>query len=202
MRVDDSAVLFRTYVYLGPAGLVAGLLFSRAADLNLLGTALLTAFFTLTLAPAVVWFTTHMAHEMAAVLYSRGDGTTRIPLSQAQALAASGHTADAVKLYGELAAEYPEEPEPLLEAARLSRDELRDRGAAVQFFARALSRQPHGAARATAREVLELIERTEGDLPRSLPALAQIAEVLGECEEGERAARELYRRKHTRLETT
>lgn len=123
-----------------------------------------------------------------------GDSTPRRrEYSRPQALAAGGNYLGAVTAYRAAALEAPEDPEPLVQAARLLRDHLADLPEAARHFREARDRVGDDAGRSLfiTRELAELW-LTRSNTPRkALPELARMAGRFPGHPEGKWAAREL-----------
>ena len=135
------------------------------------------------------------AGRVAQTVYAPSGASTpmRREYSQAQALRAAGDYAEAVKTYETFVAEFPEEPEPYIQIARILRDDLREYADAARWFRRARrdARLSLGQALLVAQELIELYRRKLGEPERAMPELARIADLVPGTPQAEAARREL-----------
>lgn len=135
------------------------------------------------------------AGRAAQTVYApSGDSTpVRREYSRAQALRAAGDYAEAMKAYEAFVAEYPLEPEPYLQIARILRDDLRAYADAARWLRRARHEaQLHlGQELLVAHELIELYRHKLGEPQRAMPELARIADLVPETPQAEAARREL-----------
>lgn len=126
-------------------------------------------------------------------LYMGSDGGTTPEYSVARGLEARGRYEAALAEYAAGAAEYPEDPEPLLLGARLLREHLHRPQEALTWLKRA-RRLPDLTQRDEIRIDCDLVELYEGvleDPAGALPILARIAERHAGTQPAQWAARRL-----------
>lgn len=128
------------------------------------------------------------------ILAPSGSSTPRRrEYSYPQSLAARGMYDDAVAAYERAALEAADDPEPLVQAARISRDHLADVPAAARHFRAARQRAGRDPARALliTRELAELWLTRSPTPGKALPELARMADLYPGHPESEWAATEL-----------
>ncbi len=134
------------------------------------------------------------AADLAQRLYMGGQSVSRREFSHAQAMAARGDYHGALEAYGAAAEEFPDDAGPLLQGARVLRDELKDYRRAEAWYLKA-RQQPLGVSERITI-VQELVDLYDGPLeePRkALPLLARLAEEHPGTSVGEWAGRRLAR---------
>jgi tetratricopeptide (TPR) repeat protein len=137
----------------------------------------------------------HGAGAAAGVFYapSGKSAPARREYSEAQALRVGGHYAEAVATYETFVAEFPEDPEPYLQIARILRDDLHQYGDAARWFRRARreARLTPGQELLVAQELIELYRHQLNEPGRALPELARIPQLVPGTPQAEAARREL-----------
>ena len=135
------------------------------------------------------------AGRAAQTVYApSGDSTpVRREYSRAQALRAAGDYAEAVEAYEEFVVQFPHEPEPYLQIARILRDDLHAYADAASWLRRARldARLTRGQDLLVAQELIELYRRKLGEPERAMPELARIADLVPGTPQAEAARREL-----------
>lgn len=135
------------------------------------------------------------AGAAAQIFYAPSGKSTpaRREYSEAQALRAAGHYAEAVATYETFVAEFPEDPEPYLQIARIMRDDLHEYGDAARWF-RLARRDAHltlGQDLLMAQELIELYRHKLNEPRRAIPELARIPQLVPGTPQAEAARREL-----------
>jgi tetratricopeptide (TPR) repeat protein len=135
------------------------------------------------------------AGRAAQTVYAPSGASTpvRREYSQAQALRAAGDYPEAVKAYEVFVAEFPEEPEPYLQIARILRDDLHAYADAARWLRRARldARLTVGQDLLVAQELIELYRGKLDEPERAMPELARIADLVPGTPQAEAARREL-----------
>ena len=135
------------------------------------------------------------AARAAQTVYApSGDSTpVRREYSRAQALRTAGDYAEAVEAYEMFVAEFPLEPEPYLQIARILRDDLHAYPDAARWLRRARldARLTSGQDLLVAQELIELYRRKLDEPERAMPELARIADLVPGTPQAEAAKREL-----------
>jgi len=131
----------------------------------------------------------------ASTLHNPSGGSTpfRRQHSGAEALRVRGEFAAAIEAFERAAQEYPDDPGPWIEVARIHRDSLSDPEEAARAFKRALGHPGLGAGQRflATRELCEIYTHRMNEPRRALPLLARLAETQPGTPPGEWAAREL-----------
>lgn len=141
-----------------------------------------------------LFFVDRAASIGASVYFHRGASTPgHREYSFAESLAARGRYEQAAEEYENNAAQYTDDPEPLLRLARLQRDALRQPEAAAASFQRALAASgiEPGLEVLTRRELIELYLHHMKDARRALPELEHLAARVRRTADVEWARREL-----------
>jgi tetratricopeptide (TPR) repeat protein len=126
------------------------------------------------------------AGSAASIIYHpSGDSTPpRREYSRPQALMAQGHYEEAVNAYEACTLEFPEDPEPYLQIARLYRNELQRFEDALSWFkkARAQAKMTQPLELLITQEIVEVYTHKLATPRRAIPELARLAERFPETE--------------------
>jgi tetratricopeptide (TPR) repeat protein len=192
--VDSAERLyrFRAGLYAIPGGVVLamGLGWKLGPIAGLIG---------LPLGWAIAYFVIRGLMEGAAraaqtVYAPSGESTpARREYSRAQALRAAGDYAEAVEAYEAFVAQFPTEPEPYLQIARILRNDLREYADAARWLRR-VRLDAHlslGQDLLVAQELIELYRHKLDEPQRAIPELARIADLVPGTPQAEAANREL-----------
>lgn len=135
------------------------------------------------------------AGRAAQTVYAPSGNSTpaRREYSRAQALRAAGDYAEAVEAYEAFVAEFPAEPEPYLQIARILRDDVHAFADAARWLRR-VRLDAHltlGQDLVVAQELIALYRHKLDEPERALPELARIADLVPGTPQAEAAKREL-----------
>lgn len=145
---------------------------------------------------SVGWMVERSGAAMGRIYHPSGDSTPhRREYSEPKSLVLRGLFQQAIDSYQTYVAEFPDDPEPCIDIARIYRDHLQRYEDAVQWFRRArqIKGIDPGREILVTREIIELYQGKLNDPRRAVPELARLADRFAGTREGDLARAELAR---------